>query len=164
MSENIVPKIEQVSLPVKPEIKTGQTLEHAPESIVEKSALEKKVEQEGSSKPEVKEGASSVTSTAPTITDDYHVRREAQIDAYLSDGLSETFLAMTPAKQKIFKEEGEVTAKKINVLLDATKINVGKIISLIKNWLKLITGINRFFLDQEAKIKADKIIKIKNKL
>jgi len=82
----------------------------------------------------------------------------------LSDGLSETFLAMTPAKQKIFKEEGEVTAKKINVLLDATKINVGKIISLIKNWLKLITGINRFFLDQEAKIKADKIIKIKNKL
>ena len=71
---------------------------------------------------------------------------------------------MTPEKQKVFKEEGEKTTKKINILLDATKVNVGKIINLIKHWLSLIVGANRFFLDQEAKIKADKIIRIKNKL
>jgi hypothetical protein len=164
MSENTLNKIEQTSSVFKPEIKSGQVLEHSLEQVVEKSALEKKAEQEGSSKPEVKEVAATVTSTAPSITDDYHKRREVEIDAYLSEGLSETFLAMPPAKQKIFKEEGELAAKKINVLLDATKVNVGKIITIIKNWLKIITGINRFFLDQEAKIKADKIIKMKNKL
>jgi len=164
MSENTLNKIEQVGSVFKPEVKSESVVEQASENIVEKSALEKKVEQEGGVKSEIKEGATSASSTAPTITDDYHKRREAQIDAYLSDGLSETFLAMPPAKQKIFKEEGEATAKKINVLLDATKVNMGKIIDLIKRWLKLIAGINRFFLDQEAKIKADKIIKIKNKL
>lgn len=163
MAENNLNKIEQGSVPFKPEIKTGQALETSPENIAETQSIEKKVEQEGSSKTEVKEGATA----SPVITnqsDDYHLRREAEIDAYLSEGLGDTFLAMPPAKQKIFKEEGEKTAKKINILLDATVINVGKIITLIKKWLKLITGINRFFLDQEAKLKADKIIKIKNKL
>lgn len=164
MSENIGNKIEQTGSVFKPEAIPAQALESAPEQAVEKSALEKKAEQEGATKPEVKEAASVSTSTAPSATDDYHKRREVEIDAYLSDGLSETFLAMPPAKQKIFKEEGELAAKKINLLLDEAKINVGKIITIIKNWLKLITGINRFFLDQEAKIKADKIIKIKNKL
>lgn len=164
MSENIGTKIEQSGSVFKPEVKSDQVLETVTEAVVEKSALEKKAEQEGATKPEVKEAASVTTSTAPSITDDYHKRREIEIDAYLSDGLSETFLAMPPAQQKIFKEEGEIAAKKINVLLDEAKINVGKIITIIKKWLKLITGINRFFLDQEAKIKADKIIKIKNKL
>ncbi len=164
MSENTLNKIEQSGSVIKPEIKPDQKLELVQENLVEKSALEKKVEQEGQTKPEVKEAASVSTSTAPSISDDYHLRREAEIDAFLSEGLSETFLAMSPEKQKVFKAEGEKTAKKINILLDATKVNVNKIIDLIKKWLKLIVGINRFFLDQEAKIKADKIVKIKNKL
>lgn len=163
MSENTPNRIEVSGQAFKPEIKTGQIVEQTPEKNIEQSALEKKVEQEVATKTEIPEVATPV-STAPTPTDDYHQRREVEIDAFLSEGLGETFLAMPPAKQKIFKAEGEATAKKINVLLDATKVNVGKIITLIKNWLKLISGINRFFLDQEAKIKADKIIKIKNKL
>lgn len=163
MSENTLNKIEHNGSVFKPEIKTEQALENTQESIIEKSVPEKKVEKEGAMRAEVKEGVS--TSPAALIAaDDYHKRREIQIDACLSEGLNETFLAMTPAKQKIFKEEGEVAAKKINVLLDATKVNISKIIKLIKHWLGLITGINRFFLDQEAKIKADKIVRIKNKL
>jgi len=163
MSENIGSKIEQNSPVIKPEIKSTQGFEVV-DNAIEKSALEKKLDKESAAKPELKEENSTPSSVSPTITDDYHKRREVQIDNYLSEGLSETFLAMSPAKQKIFKAEGELTARKINILLDAAKINVGKIISLIKHWLKFITNINRFFLDQEAKIKADKIIKIKNKL
>ncbi|HZJ41757.1 MAG TPA: hypothetical protein VFD51_01950 [Patescibacteria group bacterium] len=59
---------------------------------------------------------------------------------------------------------GEDTTAKINLLLNKTKIKVDKIISLIKKWLKIIPGINHFFLEQEAKIKADKIINIKDKV
>lgn len=162
--ENNLNKIEQGGASYKPENIATKQVESAPDNFAETAVVEKKVEQEGARKTEVQEGATLATSSSSIASDDYHLRREAEIDAYLSEGLSQTFLAMPPEKQQIFKEEGEKTAKKINLLLDATKINVGKIISLIKKWLKLISGINRFFLDQEAKIKADKIIKIKNKL
>ena len=33
-----------------------------------------------------------------------------------------------------------------------------KILKLIRSWLKLIPGVNKFFLEQEAKIKTDKIV------
>jgi hypothetical protein len=59
---------------------------------------------------------------------------------------------------------GEETVEKINSLLDKTKIKIGKIINLIKKWLKIIPGINQFFLEQEAKIKTDKIINLKDKV
>jgi len=29
------------------------------------------------------------------------------------------------------------------------------------NWLKLIPGVNKFFLEQEAKIKTDEVLKLK---
>lgn len=94
----------------------------------------------------------------------FHQRREEEIDTILSAGLHEIFLKMSPKKQQEFKLAGEDTAKKINALLDKTKINISKIISLIKKWLKIIPGVNQFFLEKEAKIKADKIINIKDRV
>ena len=94
----------------------------------------------------------------------FHKRRAMEIDKILADGLHETFLNLSPKKQQEFKLEGEKTTVKINLLLDKTKIKVDKIIDLIRKWLKIIPGINQFFLEQEAKIKADKIINIKDKV
>ena len=68
---------------------------------------------------------------------------------------------MNPKQQRIFKEEGEKTATKINIVLSSAKVKIKNIIDLIKNWLKFIPKINPHFLEQEAKIKADKIIKLK---
>jgi len=31
------------------------------------------------------------------------------------------------------------------------------------DWLKILPGVNKFFLEQEAKIKTDKILALKNK-
>lgn len=164
-NENLANKIEQAPKLSKPETFSDTVIEKRPETAVE-NITEKAHEKEGVVSQEKNEGASPSQATAPAsdTLDSYHQKREQEIDAFLSDGLSETFLAMSPDKQKIFKDEGEKTAKKINVLLDATKINLNKIVDLIRRWLSLITGVNRFFLDQEAKIKADKIIKIKNKI
>ena len=160
---NIINKIEQIPAVPKTEALPVKVAERAPELAAEKIASEIISDKEGKATKE--RNASPITVTAASATsDDYHARREKEIDTYLSEGLSETFLAMPADKQKIFKTEAETTAKKINVLLDATKINISKIVKLIRRWLSLITGINKFFLDQEAKIKADKIIKIKNKL
>ena len=35
-----------------------------------------------------------------------------------------------------------------------------KVLKLIKGWLKMIPGVSRFFLEQEAAIKAQKIMEI----
>jgi len=160
--KNIENKIELNASTVTPEKKIDRIQETAKEKSFEQVAVTKETEK---AKPVyVKETRTIAEPAVSDGQDDYHQRREKEIDALLSEGLSETFLAMTPEKQKVFKEEGEKTTKKINILLDATKVNIGKVINLIKHWLSLIVGANRFFLDQEAKIKADKIIRIKNKL
>jgi hypothetical protein len=165
MSENIGNKIEQVNSVPKAEPVLEPVLENKQEDLAEQSPILKKIESDNNDNLEMKAGSiSSAATKSPIVVDDYHQRREVQIDAFLSEGLEESFLAMPPVKQKEFKEEGEKTVKKINLLLDATVVNVVKIVNLIKRWLKMITGINKFFLDQEAKIKADKIIKIKDKM
>lgn len=93
----------------------------------------------------------------------WQVQRAQAIDKILSEGLNEIFLKMKPDQQAEFKIKGEETVSKINFLLNQTKIKVEKIISLIRNWLKLVPGINHFFVEQEAKIKADRIIALKDK-
>ena len=59
-----------------------------------------------------------------------------------------------------FKIKGEETAGKIRELLKSTHIKVKKIFRLIYEWLRLLPGVNKFFLEQEAKIKTDNIVLI----
>ncbi|PKM88868.1 hypothetical protein CVU83_01030 [Candidatus Falkowbacteria bacterium HGW-Falkowbacteria-2] len=106
-----------------------------------------------------------VTAGPVVVTDtDYRKQREAAVDSILADGLDQVFLKMSPEDQRRFKAEGEKTAAEINRLLDKAKVGVSKVMSLIKRWLGLIPGVNKYFLEQEAKIKADKILKIKKSL
>jgi hypothetical protein len=85
------------------------------------------------------------------------------IEKILSEGLEEVYQKMLPEKQQLFKEKGEETASKIDELLKKVVIQAQKILELIKGWLRLIPGVNKFFLEQEAKIKTDKIIAISEK-
>ncbi len=87
--------------------------------------------------------------------------REEQIDQILSEGLSDIYLSLSPQKQAEFRQGGEATVKKINILLSQAKVKVKQVLDLIKRWLAIIPGVNKFFLEQEAKIKADKIMKLK---
>lgn len=100
---------------------------------------------------------------AASQTQNWQKQRATEIDQILSDGLNEVFIKMDPAKQAEFKKTGEETVVKINKLLMETKVKVNKIVALIRKWLRLIPGVNKFFLEQEVKIKADKIIRLKNK-
>ncbi|MEA2065340.1 MAG: hypothetical protein U9O66_03560 [Patescibacteria group bacterium] len=84
-----------------------------------------------------------------------------KIENILSEGLEDAYVNLSARKQLEFKKNGEETAAKIFFILKSTKVKVKKIIRLIKEWLKMIPGVNRFFLEQEAKIKADKIMEMK---
>ncbi len=83
-----------------------------------------------------------------------------KIERVLEEGLSDSFQRLSPIAQQEFKIKGEETAIKIRELLSSTHVKVKKVLAYILEWLKLLPGVNRFFLEQEAKIKADRILQI----
>lgn len=86
-----------------------------------------------------------------------------RVENIMSEGLEKVFVEMAPEEQQKFKTKGEETAIKIWQVLQSAKIQVQKIIDLIRDWLKLVPGVNRYFLEQETKIKTDKIIELTKK-
>ncbi len=86
-----------------------------------------------------------------------------KIEKIMSEDLLEAYQKLSPIARQEFKIRGEEAASKIQELLQSTHVKVKKIFRLIIEWLKLLPGVNRFFLEQEAKIKTDKILMLKNK-
>lgn len=82
-----------------------------------------------------------------------------EIESVLSEGMESFFLGLSPQKQMEFKLKGEGAARSIRDALHKKTTRIKDIVRLIINWLKTLPGINRFFLEQEAKIKADRIMK-----
>ena len=114
-------------------------------------------------RPEAKEALPAPTPLAPAppvVVKTVQEIRAEQIDEILSAGLGDMYLQMPAEKQTEFRVKGEETVTKINKLLNQAKINLKKIAALVRRWLALIPGVNRFFLEQETKIKTDKIIRL----
>ncbi len=86
-----------------------------------------------------------------------------EIEGILEEGLEDAYKELTPVQQQEFKMKGEETARKIKELIETGKSKVKKIFELILEWLKTLPGVNKYFLEQEAKIKADKISKLEQK-
>lgn len=107
--------------------------------------------------------APAVNKTLTDTPSSPEVERQVEIERILEDDLSGVYFNLPDNEKEKFRLQGEKTAFEINTLLSSTKIKVQKIIKLIKNWLLLIPGVNRFFLEQEAKLKADEIIKLNDK-
>lgn len=100
------------------------------------------------------------TTPIPQVRDEIAVR----IEKILEDGVGDAFSRLSPVAKQEFKLKGEQTAIAIRDLLKASHIQIKKIFRLIFEWLKVLPGINHFFLEQEAKIKADRIIAIHDQL
>lgn len=84
-----------------------------------------------------------------------------QIEKILEQDLHDMFVKLSPAEQLAFKTKGEQAAEKIDQALRKAKVRVKDIIKIIADWLKTLPGVNAFFVEQEAKIKAQKIIQLK---
>lgn len=142
--ETILPKpeaeIEFAQKQEKTEIKDENFLGEAIEGLKNKLKSQKK-------KP----------SKIPQVKDEATV----QIEKIMEEDLVDAFRELTPIQKQQFKIKGEETAWEIRKLLKATHVKIKKIFRLILEWLKMLPGINRFFLEQEAKIKTDKIIALK---
>ena len=133
------------------------------EKTVEKKETEQTVEQ----KPQSTESGTKIKKrpplikkkpvVVPTARDELSIK----IENILEEGLGESYSRLSPIAKQEFKIKGEQTAIKIRDLLKSTHIKVKKVLKLILEWLRVLPGVNRFFLEQEAKIKADRIIALK---
>jgi hypothetical protein len=80
------------------------------------------------------------------------------IELILSEDMMEQFKAMSPADQEKFKAKGEETVSKLAVLMRKTAVKAKEVLKLIAGWLRFIPHVNKYFLEQESKIKTDKIM------
>lgn len=83
-----------------------------------------------------------------------------KIEKILESGLGDQFAKLSPIAKQEFKIKGEETAIKIKDLMQSTHIKIKKILYLIIEWLKILPGVNKFFLEQEAKIKTDLLVEL----
>lgn len=81
-----------------------------------------------------------------------------EIEELLAEDLADIYLNLPDAKKAAFKQKGEEVALAIGKMIQSGKIKVKKILDLIRDWLKIIPGINKYFLEQESKIKTDNIM------
>lgn len=84
---------------------------------------------------------------------------EKEIGDVLAEDLENLYWELPETERLIFKYKGEETASKIRLLLGEASVKVQEIFRLIVEWLKLLPGVSNFFIEQEAKIKTDKLMK-----
>lgn len=100
----------------------------------------------------------------PIQTNPTKSKARISIEKVLEQDLKDVYANLNTNEKQSFRKTGEETALKIEALLKETKFQINKILDLIKKWLMLIPGVNRFFLEQEAKIKTDEIMKLRDDL
>src|SRR3989344_6948937 len=158
-------EINQEKANLEPEIR--KTSETTPEqerfSEKEKEDLKREVlreiekkEQSAPPKP-----VSSLATKVPSAIPEPKSQLLIEIESVLEQDLEGVYFKLEPAVQQKFKVKGEETARKIEKVLQKTKVKAREIFKLIVEWLKVIPGVNRFFIRQEAKIKTNQIIKLK---
>ncbi len=98
---------------------------------------------------------------APVIIPSVRDPLTSQIEKIMEAGLVDAFKEMNEIQKQEFKIKGEQVALEIKQLLGKSKVKIKKIFELLVSWLQIIPGISRFFIQQEAKIKADKLLALK---
>jgi DNA polymerase II large subunit len=156
--ERVAPSEQAVEqVPSQPE-KTPEVVS-APETQVEaQPAPQEDAEQAAQMQDEAAQDAAMVATRKAPAVHKHEDRLEEEIEDILEEDLGDIYKAMPPDKKEKFKEEGEETVSKIREVTRKPKVNSKKIFGLIKRWLRIIPGVSRFFLEQEAKIKTDKIL------
>lgn len=85
-------------------------------------------------------------------------KRLKGIEDILSADLGEAYNKLDGDQKKAFKDKGEEIALNVNEMIKKGKFKVKKVWQWIRAWLKMIPGVNQFFLEQQTKIKVDKLM------
>lgn len=136
---------------------------HAPESAetaeANRDGNSESASQAAEAAPSIS-AAEALPQAAPAVLPVHKSPLLLEIESIMEDNLREIYQNMPDELKLKFNSEGEKTAGEINNLMQSLKATTKKLIDMLKKWLLIIPGINKFFLEQEAKIKADKIMAI----
>jgi hypothetical protein len=97
------------------------------------------------------------TPPIPQVKDELAIK----IEKVLEKNIGEAYQLLSPAGKEAFKIRGEKTTNAIKELVQNGHVKTRTIVQLIIGWLKMLPGVNRFFIEQEAKIKTDQILKLR---
>ncbi len=102
----------------------------------------------------------TITSSSTPIVQIQEDKISKDIEMILSEDMEEIYKNLPKTMQEDFKKKGEQTALEIRNIINQTKIIVSKILNLIRDWLLMVPKVNKFFLEQECKIKTEKVLKL----
>ena len=170
LNSTLPPELKDFELPIK------KSPEQQPLKEVEPVKIEKFREDISQKIKEVElprtitEGKSGETVSRPPLVKTIAYKQlphYQEVEKILESGLEGMFIKLPPAKKQEFKIQGEQAAKQITQLLNTTSLKIiefsRRVFKLIISWLKIIPGVNKFFIEQEAKLKADQIVALKEK-
>lgn len=83
-----------------------------------------------------------------------------EVEQLLSVGLTDVYRSMSPQEQVQFRAKGEQVASGIEQMVATLTATTRRVLQLIREWLMLIPRVNKFFLEQESKLKTDEIMKL----
>ena len=83
-----------------------------------------------------------------------------EVEKIMEEGLGPLYATLPEAAKPQFKQKGEEAATEIAGMVQTLTLKLKRVLKLLRDWLLTIPNVNRFFLEQEAKIKTDKIIEL----
>lgn len=135
----------------------------SPETPPRRSEGEPTPEQRPEREPEhVQESEPSVTPVRTQTQQPATPQAQPRVrimESILAEGMEDLYVNLPPEKQQQFKAKGEETSREILTLFEKGKATLKKVYALVLGWLKILPGLNQFFLEKEAKLKTDKIFK-----
>ncbi|MBU0649379.1 hypothetical protein KJ969_04790 [Patescibacteria group bacterium] len=139
----------------KPEI--GPKIELPPELEEFESKPEREIQE---SAPEAAPSESERPAPAPRPTPAPAKKDQttAAIEKILEQDLGGLYIKLDPETKRKFRQEGDIVVGKIRTMFQTLKFKTRKILRWIREWLTVIPGVNKYFLEQEAKIKTDQIL------
>ncbi len=145
--------------PKSPEVpRTPENQQENPELAASAEAPERAAEPEKQPTVAERQPAAAAAPTAPVRPQkDPELMR---VERTLEDGLGDIYVSMPKAARQRFKQKGEAVAVTLRNMIAGAKVSAKKVLALIREWLKMIPGVNRYFLEQEAKIKTDRILEL----
>ncbi len=171
MDTGFLPSSEAPKVPEQPVVEAGslQPASEATPAILEQQPFdEAKLESEvvqvqtppadSATDDHVTDDALAATAVAAIAVPPDKVAEDVQ--KILEDGLEEAIVTMPEEAKQRFLQKGKEIGTIVADMVRQYKVEVKRVLHLLKEWLTTIPGINRFFLEKEAKIKTDKILEL----
>jgi hypothetical protein len=123
----------------------------------EENFLEESDQQEQAQPVQEQLAAPTPAATAPQAGGAQKDEVTIEVEKVLEEGLGDFYASLPPNGKILFKKKGEEASNEISKMVRSLQLNVKRALQLIRDWLLTVPKVNKFFLEQEAKIKVDKI-------